>query len=79
MWIAGLDTATLENGGDVDLNGLIIVKGNKTFETSNGSNTVLVLEVIDSKKYADVFTRRSEKRTWTANSDHTTEAIFVRH
>jgi hypothetical protein len=79
MWLSGMDTSTLENGGDVDLSGIIAVTGNKTYETSDGSNTVLVLEVVDAKKYENLFTRQSESRTWRSTNGHTTEAIFVRY
>jgi hypothetical protein len=79
MWVSGIDTSKLENGGDVDLTGLIAVTGNKTYETSTGSNTVLVLELINPKPFDDLFTRRDEKRTWKSNSGHTTDAIYVRY
>jgi len=79
MWLTGIDTSTLENGGDVELNELIAVTGNKTYETADGSHTVLVLQIIDPQPYNALFTRKGEKRTWTSDNGHTTEAIYTRY
>jgi hypothetical protein len=77
--VSGMPTSHLEDDGPITLNGLFAITKNTTYETTNGTSTVFVLERIDPAPFADKFTRRSEVRTWTSKTGkYSTDAIFVR-
>jgi hypothetical protein len=83
IWVRGLETNQLverdvpvRNGGAPQH--VFEVKASTTYRAAVGSNAVLLLELVDTAPFIELFTQAAEARVWTdATGKYTFEAIFV--
>lgn len=76
--LKNVNTEGWANGEGRLISGVFAVTGSETYATAAGSNTVLVLDHIDTKKNVDRFTRKHDSRVWTSSDGSRLRAVFVK-